>query len=254
MSPFMPLARSTLHSPVWLVPFDDFARRVRSAGVEVRLERFEGEGEGGDGSGGRWVPLDDRVVRTPSGSLAFPGLGRRAEPWAARPERHRIRLAAAGYQPLYPADGEPFSADLVGVEFLVYPYDDTHPPAVEVSPRLVRLLPGVAFPYPPHVRTVHGVVLDAATRTPVANVLVEATGRTGQYLTPWHERTLADATGAFRLALRWEGEKAAEKATEPVAEETFRLEATERPGRAGSLTVRLPQDAERRHVIEIREQ
>lgn len=248
MSAFLPLARSALYSPVWLVPFDEHARRVRSAGVEARLERFDGEG-GSDGEGG-WVPLDDRAVRTPSGHLAFPGLGRRAEPWAARPERHRVRFEAAGYQPLYPADGEPFSAALVGVEFLVHPYDNTHPPSVEASPRLVRLLPGGAFPYPPGVRTVRGVVLDATTRAPVANALVEAGGRTGQDLTPWHERTLSDATGAFRLALRWEGEKATENATE----ETFLLEATERPGRAGSLTVRLPQEAERRHVIEIREQ
>ncbi|WP_406003063.1 carboxypeptidase regulatory-like domain-containing protein [Streptomyces sp. NBC_00829] len=243
MSAFLPLARSTLYSPVWLVPFDDYARRVRAAGVEVRLERF-------DDAGGGWLQLDVRAVLTPSGSIAFPGLGRRAEPWVARPERHRACFAAAGYQPLYPADGQPFSADLVGVEFLVYPYDDTHPPSVEASPRLVRLLPAVAFPYPPRTRTVHGVVVDATTRAPVVNALVEARGRTSQDLTPWHERTLSDTRGAFRLALRWEGEKAAEHAVE----ETFRLEATERPGRTGSLVVHLPQDAERQHVIEIREQ
>ncbi|WP_221352046.1 carboxypeptidase regulatory-like domain-containing protein [Streptomyces beigongshangae] len=242
MSPFLPLARSALYSPVWLVPYDDFARRVRSAGVEVRLERSDDEGG--------WVPLDDRAVRTPSGALAFPGLGRRAEPWTARPERHRVRFTAAGYRPLYPADGQPFSAGLTAVEFLVHPYDDTRPPSAEASPRLVRLLPGVAFPYPPHVRTVHGAVLDATTGTPVANALVEAEGRTGQGLTTWHERTLSETTGVFRLALRWEGEKAAEEAVE----ETFRLRATERPGRAGSLTVRLPRDAEHPHVIEIREQ
>ncbi|MER5932578.1 carboxypeptidase-like regulatory domain-containing protein [Streptomyces sp. NPDC002054] len=243
MSAFLPLARSTLYSSVWLVPFDDYARRVRAAGVEVRLDRFD------EASGG-WLPSDDRAVLTPSGSIAFPGLGRRAEPWAARPERHRARFAAVGYQPLYPADGLPFSADLVGVEFLVHPYDDTHPPTALASPRLVRLLPGVAFPYPPGTRTVHGVVLDAATGAPVANALIEAGGLTSQDRTPWHERTLSDARGAFRLSLRWEGEKAAEHAVE----ETFRLKATERPGRTGSLFVHLPQDAERQHVIEIREQ
>lgn len=243
MSAFLPLARSTLYSPVWLVPFDDYARRVRTAGVEVRLERF-------DDAGGGWLPLDDRAVRTPGGAIAFPGLGRRAEPWTVGPERHRVRFAAAGYQPLYPADGRPFSADLAGVEFLVHPYDDTHPPSAEASPRLVRLLPGTAFPYPPGARTVRGAVRDATTGAPVANALVEARGRTSQDLAPWHERTLSDPRGAFRLALRWEGEKAAEQA----GEETFRLEATERPGRTGSLTVRLPRDAEHRHVIEIREQ
>ncbi|MEU3449871.1 carboxypeptidase regulatory-like domain-containing protein [Streptomyces thermolilacinus] len=242
MSAHLPLARSTLHSPVWLVPYDDHARRVRTTGVDVRLERF-------DAADGDWLPLDDRAVRTPGGALAFPGLGRRSAPWAAGPERHRVRLAAAGYQPLYPADGEPYSADVTGVEFLVHPCDDTHPPAVPAEPRLVRLLPGTSYPYPPRVRTVHGVVVDAASAAPVRNALVEADGRTSRDLTPWHERTLTDTSGAFRLALRWEGEKADENATE----ETFRLRATERPGRTGALVVRLPRDAGRRHVIEIRE-
>ncbi|MGY0063936.1 carboxypeptidase-like regulatory domain-containing protein [Streptomyces sp. LZ34] len=241
MSRFVPLERSTLYSPAWFIPFDDYARRVRSAGVTVQLDRFDE---------GHWLPLDDVAVRTPSAAFAYPGLGRCGEPWAARPRRHRARFAAAGYQPLYPADGQPFSAGLVGVEFLAYPHDDAHPPAVVTEPRLVRLLPSVSFPYPPGLRTVHGVVVDAARGTPIANVLVEARGQTSRDLTPWHERTLSDAAGAFRLALRWEGEKADEHAVE----ETFRLQATERPGRSGSLVVRLPQDTERRHVIEIREQ
>ncbi|MFF4399591.1 carboxypeptidase regulatory-like domain-containing protein [Streptomyces sp. NPDC001480] len=242
MNAFLPPARSTLHSPVWLVPFDDHARQVRAAGVAVRLERFDAA----DG----WLALDDRAVRTPSGALAFPGLGRRSEPWTVPPERHRALFAAPGFLPLYPDDDQPFTADLVGVEFLVHAYDDTHPPAVETAPRLVRMLPAVSYPYAPGVLTVHGVVVDAASRAPVVNALVEAAGHTGDDLTPWRERTLADATGAFRLALRWEGEKAADN----PAEETFRLSAAERPGRAGELTVRLPQDASRRHVIEIREQ
>jgi hypothetical protein len=239
---FLPLARSTTYSPAWFVPFDDYARRVRTVGVDVQLDRFQ---DGG------WLPLDDRAVRTPSGAMAFPGLGRRSEPGTAQPERHRARFAAPGYQPLYPADGEPFSAGLVGVEFLVHPYDDNHPPAAPTAPRVVRFLPSVSFPYPPGLRTVHGVVVDAATRAPVANALVEARGQANHDdPTPWHERTLSDATGAFRLALRWAGEKAAANAVV----ETFRLQAVEQPGRSGELIVRLPQDAEHRHVIEIREQ
>lgn len=241
MSRFLPLTRQALHSPAWFIPFDDHAGRVRGAGVTVHLDRLDD---------GAWVPLDEVAVRTPSAAFAYPGLGRCAEPWAARPRRHRARFAAAGYQPLYPADGEPFSAGLVGVEFLVHPHDDAHPPAVATQPRLVRLLPSVSYPYPPGLRTVHGAVVDAATGAPIANALVEARGRTSRDLTPWHERTLSDAAGAFRLALRWEGEKADEHAVE----ETFRLLALERPGRSGSLVVRLPQDTERRHVIEIREQ
>ncbi|MFI6638388.1 carboxypeptidase regulatory-like domain-containing protein [Streptomyces sp. NPDC050504] len=244
MNAFVPLARSTLYSPVWLVPFDDHARRVRSAGVDVALDRHQ-EGEG-------WLPQDVRAVRTPSGAIAFPGLGRRAEPWNARPELHRARFAARGLLPLYPADGEPYAADLLGVEFLVHPYDDGHPPTVTVEPRLVRLLPSTAFPYAPGTRTVVGKVVDATRpgRPPVANALVEAVGSTSRDLADWHERTLTDARGAFRLSLRWEGEKA----TEDAADETFRLMATERPGRTGALVVKLPEDAGLQHVIEIREQ
>ncbi|MEU0926823.1 carboxypeptidase-like regulatory domain-containing protein [Streptomyces malaysiensis] len=240
MSRFIPLERSTLYSPAWLIPYDDFARRVRAAGVSVQLDRYDD---------GEWLPLDDMAVRTPGAAFAYPGLGRCAEPWAARPRRHRARFAADGHQPLYPADGRPFSAALVGVEFLVHPYDDAHPPTVVTEPRLVRLLPSVSFRYPPGLRTVHGAVVDAATGAPIPNALVEAGGHTSRDLTPWHERTLSDPAGAFRLALRWEGEKADEHAVE----ETFHLQATERPGRSGSLVVRLPQDTERRHVIEIRE-
>lgn len=246
MSRFLPLERSTRHSPVWFVPYDEYAERVRTVGVTVRLDRF---------SDGGWLPLDDAAVRTPSAAIAYPGLGRHRAPAAIGPQRHRARFTAAGYEPLYPADGRPFDAGLVGVEFLVHPYHDTETtgagaPLPPIVPRLVRLLPSVSFPYPPGLRTAHGVVRDAVTRAPIANALVEARGQTSRDLTPWHERTLSDASGAFRLALRWEGERTA---ADPVGE-TFRLQATERPGRAGSLTVRLPQDAGSRHNIEIREQ
>ncbi|MEV4052783.1 carboxypeptidase regulatory-like domain-containing protein [Amycolatopsis sp. NPDC049688] len=225
---FLPFERDTLSSPVWLVPFDDFARKVRSAGVAVLLDRF---------ADGAWVPQDTTAVRTPSAAFAYPGLGGRT----GREQRHRARFAAAGYRPLYPADGEPFDAAATGVEF-VAPGESTP------VPRLVRLLPSETFSYPPGVRTVHGVVVDAATRHPVANALVEARGRTSGDLVPWHERTLTGELGAFRLALRWHGEPGEGNT------ETFRLEATERPGRTGSLDVRLPAGAATRHVIEIREQ
>jgi hypothetical protein len=234
----MPVEKSSLYSPAWFIPYDDHIKRVRSAGVTVELDRW---------ADGIWVPLDVNVVRTPSGAFAYPGLGRRGEPWMSGPRRHRARFAAAGYQPLYPADDQPFSADVVGVEFQVQPYNDMNPPAAQTMPRLVRLLPDVSFPYPPGARTVHGFVRRPGNGTPVANALVEARGETFHDRVPWHERTLSDATGAFRLALRWEGEKAKPEAVE----ETFRLRATERPDRAGELVVRLPQDAGRSQVIEI---
>ncbi|WP_197358433.1 carboxypeptidase-like regulatory domain-containing protein, partial [Streptomyces clavuligerus] len=219
MSRFLPVELPPLYSQVWFVPYDEHTRRVRSAGVAVRLDRF---------TDGVWLPLEDQAVRTPSAALVYPGLGRRADPSAAEPELHRARFAAAGCLPLYPADGEPFSAALAGVEFLVRAYDDTAPPAGTTRPRPVRLLPSPAYPYGPGVRTVSGVVHDPVAGVPVGNALVVAEGRTRE-LTPWRERALTDAAGFFRLALRWEGVRA-----DGRSGETFRLVATERPGRTGA--------------------
>ena len=237
MTRFLRIERSVLYSPAWFVPFDEFTGRPRTAGVTVELDRF-------DDTEDTWLPQDTQPVRTPSAAIAYPGLGRRGGPDAGR---YRARFSAPGYTPLYPADGEPFTVDALGVEFQAFPYDDTRPPAVPAEPRLVRLLPGAAFPYRPGIRTVYGVVVDAATQAPVPGALVTAEGTTRLDGVPWRERTLADAQGSFRLALRWEGER-----TEPPDEtEAFRLDATERPDRTGSLEIRLPADRDRRHVIEI---
>jgi hypothetical protein len=238
MTRFVPLERSTLYSPAWFVPFDDYARRVRTFGVTVELDRWVA---------GDWVPQDVAAVRTPSAAFVYPGLGRRGDPASAEPDRYRARLAATGYQPLYPADDQLFSADLVGVEFVVHPYNDSRPPTMLTEPRLVRMLPNVAFPYGLGIRTVYGVVVDATTHAPVANALVEARGTTTPDGVAWFERTLSDPRGAFRLSLRWEGQ--------PVnGGQQFTLTATERPDRTGSLDIQLPRDRDRRQVIEIVQQ
>ncbi|XVV15547.1 hypothetical protein ACQP2X_14740 [Actinoplanes sp. CA-131856] len=236
MTLFRPVETSVLVSPAWFVPFDEFAQRVRSAGVITELHRLDSTGE--------WVPQDTPAVRTPSAAIAYPELGRRRGP-AAGPERFRVLFSGPGYQALYPADGEPFDAAVRGVEFEAAPYGDTTPPAAPGEPRLVRLLPSVSFPYGPGVRTVYGAVADAATHEPVPNALVEAEGTTSRDGAPWRERTLTDSSGVFRLPLRWEGEPSGPR------EQLFRLRATERPGRTGSLEVRLPAERHRRHVIAI---
>jgi hypothetical protein len=239
MTHFVPIERSVLYSPAWFVPYDEHNQRISATGVTALLDRW-------DEDENVWLPQEDvAAVRTPSAAIIYPGLGRR-EP---APRRHRARFQARGYEVLYPADEEPFSADTIGIEFLATPYTDTQPPATPAEARLVRLLPSVAFPYPPGVRTVYGVVVDGATRAPVANALVEARGTTSQDGAEWFERTLSDARGAFRLALRWEGER-----TSPDSAETFRLQAIERPGRTGELVIRLPEDRDRQQVIEIVEQ
>ncbi|WP_290050165.1 carboxypeptidase regulatory-like domain-containing protein [Amycolatopsis solani] len=240
MTRFYPLESSVLHSPAWFVPFDEFAQRARAADVSTELERF-------DPAENAWVRQDTPPIRTPSAVIAYPELGRRRGP-GAQPERFRVRFGAIGFAPLYPADGEDFDASLTGVEFTAYPYDDDTPPAVTGEPRVVRLLPSAAYPYGPGVRTVYGVVV--AHGVPVANALVEARGVTSRDGVAWLERTLTSAAGAFRLALRWEGELVAG----PPPEQVFHLTATERPGRTGALDVRLPAERNSSHVIEIVEQ
>jgi hypothetical protein len=245
MTHFYPVQTSVLHSPAWFVPFDEFAQRVRSAGVAVALDRF-------DAADNSWLPQDTQAIRTPSAAIAYPELGRRRGAGAG-PERFRVRFTALGRQALYPADDVPFDAAVDGVEFVAHPYDDTTPPAVPSEPRLVRMLPSASFPYGPGVRTVYGVVVDAATRAPVANALVAAEGTTGKDGAPWLERTLTDSRGNFRLALRWEGDPVPRPSGQPVPSprQIFHLTAIERPGRTGSRDIRLPADRDRGLVIEI---
>jgi hypothetical protein len=235
MTRFYRLERSVLYSPAWFVPIDEFTGRARATGLTVFLDRF-------DDTENEWVPEDVRPVVTPSAAIAYPGLGRRGGP---DPVRYRARFTAAGLAALYPADDEPFTADVAGIEFLAHAYDEDTPPAVPAEPRVVRLLPAASFLYGPGVRTVYGVVVDGATQAPVANALVSAEGTTGDDGVVWRERTLTDDRGAFRLSLRWEGEP------EAGGVELFHLLATERPGRTGALDIRLPADRDRRLVIEI---
>ena len=235
MTRFHRIERSVLYSPAWFVPVDEFTGRAKATGLTIDLERF-------DTTQNAWLPEDVRPVVTPSAAIAYPGLGRRER---TGPVPFRVRFAAAGYAPLHPADDEPFANDVPGIEFVAFPYDEDTPPTSPAQPRVVRLLPGAAYPYGPGVRTVYGVVVDGATQAPVANALVSAEGTTGGDGVPWRERTLTDDNGGFRLALRWDGDPAANDS------QVFHLLATERPGRNGALDIRLPAERNRRHVIEI---
>lgn len=232
-----------LYAAAWFLPYDEFRGRPVGSGFTVALDRWDGAA---------WVPTGTAAVRTPSGSITYPGLGRRLDPASAEPDLYRARFDSAEYRPLYQlADAQdPFDGTQIGKEFLAYPWGDDQPPQIPAPPELVPLLPGPAFPYPPGTRVVRGHVRWGGSGAPVDNALVQAEGETVLEHTAWRERCLTDATGAFRLALRWAGVPV--QTPQPVTgPEDYRLTATQRPGHSGELTIRLPDGLDQSHVIEI---
>jgi len=227
----------TVYSPAWLLPYDEFRRRRVTERVVALLDRRDGTA---------WRPTGIAPTLTPGGVLAYPGLGRRRQPFPAEPDRYRVRMSGPGASALYLADDGSFAADRVGLEFQAFPYDDTHPPVTLARPLLVRLLPGPTYPYPPGTRVITGLVRRAGGGPPVPNALIECHGSTTPEGVAWSERALAGADGSFRLALRWQGAVPA-GATGP---ETFQLTATESPDRTGVLVIHLPDDLSRVHVVE----
>lgn len=128
-------------------------------------------------------------------------------------QKCRVRLTADLYLPYYlqTADGIPFN---------VYPYNDSNPPAV-ISGQATdtQLLPASNYPFASHIPVVRGVVVDSLGG-PVSNAYVTQSNS---------ERALTDARGTFALPLRWA------KANTPIA-----IDATDRSGRTGTISVQLP--------------
>lgn len=161
-----------------------------------------------------WQSTDRRAVITPSQTITYPGLGRRRNPVGLPAERYRVRIDAEFYRPA-------FLAQVDGLEFLVFPYDDANPPQIiTASAQDTSLLPGPAYPFLPLVPVVRGVVLHNGAL--VENVEVTQ----GVNL----EKTLTDARGVFALPLRQVA------VNTPTA-----IDATDlRTGHTGTLTVTLP--------------
>ena len=82
----LPGEAQELYSPVGLRLIDDFTGGLPLGSVRAQLERR-------DSSGG-WQATDIDVIRTPSGILAYPGLGRQAEVVGRLPRRYRVTLEA----------------------------------------------------------------------------------------------------------------------------------------------------------------
>jgi hypothetical protein len=198
-----------LYCPLGLLLIDDFTGDAPLGQVEGRLDIS-------DGAGG-WLATRRRSVRTSSGVLAYPGLERRADPTGVAPVRYRARVHAELYRPLYPPK---IGGGLAGgVEFDAPAWSEATPPApMTTAPRTLVLLPASSYPFPSHVRVLHGRVLRAGQG--VEDVLVG-------YSTT--ERVLTDRRGAFSLPLRW-----------PLPSAAIAIDATPPSGPGVSVNATLP--------------
>jgi len=195
--------RTLLYCPIGLNLVDDCTADAPIGPIDAILELKDGD---------NWLPTGRRPVITPSGILAWPGLGRTRD--VSVPAReYRVRLQAERYLPDYLAESD-------GLLFSVPPYNDDHPPdPLTTTTTDVFLLPQPPYAYPSHVPVIHGIVRDK-DNLPVAHALVREGNR---------ERTLSNGAGGFSLPLRWVG------AGTPTA-----IDATDRLGWMGTIEITLP--------------
>ena len=201
-----PGARSTLFSPIGLLPIDDITGRAPLGALHVYLDAEE--------SAGVWRKTDVRPLITRSGVITFPALGRRRDPAAHGPRRYRVRVEADHYIPNYRRDQE-------GIEFDAFPYDDnTAPSSAPGMPDPFFLLPGPTYPFPGHLLVLRGAIVDAggaAVRD--AEVTIGAT-----------RRVLSDARGSFAIST-----------PRPIVPGLIQVDAADlRSGRVGGAAVPFP--------------
>jgi hypothetical protein len=175
----LPGAR-VLHAPIALRLVDDFAGTAPFGRVGAALDVEDGA---------RWVPTDIEAVRTISGIIAYPGLGRAQNPATAPAVRYRVRLTDDEERLIYrPA----YRYTLDGLEFDVSPWNDTQPPAVSpAQPETVFLWPGANYPFARAILILHGRTIDGGG-APLADARVAA----------GIDHVLSDERGVFSLPIR----------------------------------------------------
>jgi hypothetical protein len=169
-----------LYAPIALRLVDDFSGAAPIAPIGAALDVQNGT---------RWVPTGIEAVRTASGIIAYPGLGRVQNPATAPTVRYRVRLTddeeRLVYRPAYR-----FSLD--GLESVVSPWNDTQPPAAAPDhPETVFLWPGANYPFARAIPVLRGRTIDGGGM-PLADARI-ATGT---------DRVLSDERGAFSLPVR----------------------------------------------------
>jgi hypothetical protein len=200
-----PVEMTQQYSPIGLRLLDELTNQPPLGNVQATLDMLD--------NSGNWQQTSVQAVFTPSCVLSYPGLGRQSVVTGQPSRKYRVRIAADLYLPYYltTADSIPFN---------VYPFNDDNPPAI-ISRLAIdtTLLPAPNYPFASHIPVLRGMVLDPGGK-PVANAYVTQSNS---------ERALTDARGTFALPLRWA------KVNTPVA-----IDATDRSGRTGTISIQLP--------------
>ena len=175
---------------------------------------------------GNWLPAAARILVTSTGIVTAPGLEKHAHPATVPvPRRYRIRLTAQLYRPLYRVTTD-------GFEFDAFAYDDSSPPPVyQRAATEVVLVPDAAYPFPAHLRVLHGSVADPAGAPVVDAIVTEAA----------NDRAVTDERGVFALPLR----------TAPLGQPVAITATHVRSARTGSIQVTLPADLARSQTITV---
>ena len=207
-----------MYSPIGLIPTDFFTTKEPLGRIKVMLDVRE--------NGGPWRLTDIKDIRTASGVIAYPGLGRSAEVGPV-PRRYRVRVESEFYLPLYTKTA---GGTLEGIEFDGFAYNDALPPEnypkqaadfpayLETVLRKLWLVPSPNYAFPSHVQVLHGTVVDGNTAQPVSGAEVTWGNR---------ETALTDNKGAFGLPLRV---KQADHLTEPQKIDASDRQTTPRLG------------------------
>jgi hypothetical protein len=186
---------------------------------QIRCTLFAQDGPG------RWRLVDREPVRTMSGVLVFPDLGRSAAVQGVPPIHYRAVIEAEYYRPFYAAHSD-------GIEFDVFPFNDDNPPTKLVTlPQDVVLVPAPTYPFSAYLRVLRGQVQDNSAR-PVADAEVSLGNA---------ERVLSDQNGAFALPLHLSPRSG-----------SIKIDAIDhRTARQGDITINLPDDLSKIHPITI---
>lgn len=214
----------------WSFPPDEHSVQLSQIGLRL-IDDLTGEapiGEVGctlfvEDAPGQWRKTDLVPIRSDSGILAFPGLGRVRDVNGQPTRRYRAEIAAQYYRPFYPP---PQTA----IAFDIHPYDDADPPPVPSSLRDVALVPATNYPFQTHLRVLRGQVRNAAG--PVADAEVSRSNT---------ERVLSDEQGFYALPLRFTADNT------PVAIDAIDNTHTQN----GQIVIMLPADLGQNKVITI---